>query len=87
LLQGGSKTKSFDDFADSPYYRAFVKFGRYSTDTRVINPPRMIDWLLKNNKRIDNWCSDSVYTEYLLHYLQHEVVDDALTRAVEFSVD
>jgi hypothetical protein len=87
MVQGGSKAKSFDEFADSPYYRAFVKFGRYCTDTRVINPPRMIDWLLKNNKRIDYWCSDTVYTEYLLHYLQHEVVDDALARAIEFSVD
>ena len=27
--QGSAKLKTFDDFAASPYYRAFVKFGRY----------------------------------------------------------
>ena len=29
IAQGSAKLKTFDDFADSPYYRAFVKFGRY----------------------------------------------------------
>ena len=85
-LQGSNKAKTFEDFANSPYYRAFTKFGRYCIDTRVINPPRMIDWLLKNNKKIDNWCSDKIYTEYLLYYLQTEAVGDALARAIEHSI-
>ena len=84
-LQPGG-TKSFDDFADSPYYKAFVKFGRYCVDIQAINPPRFMDWLLKQNKKIDGWCSDSIYTEYLLHYLLVETVDDALTRAIEYSI-
>lgn len=87
LVQGGGKGKSFNDFADSPYYRAFVKFGRYCVDTHVVNPPRMIDWLLKNNKKIDQWCSDRIYTEYLISYLRTEAVSDALARAVEFGMD
>ena len=86
-VQSGGKGKTFSDFADSPYYRAFVKFGRYCIDTRVINPSRMIIWLLKNNKKIDNWCSDRIYTEYLISHLQTEAVDDALTRAIEFGMD
>jgi hypothetical protein len=85
-LQGSNKAKTFEDFANSPYYRAFTKFGRYCIDTRVVNPPRMIDWLLKNNKKIDNWCSDKIYTEYLLYYLQTEAVGDALARAIEHSI-
>jgi hypothetical protein len=85
-LQGSNKAKTFEDFANSPYYRAFTKFGRYCVDTRVVNPPRMIDWLLKNNKKIDNWCSDKIYTEYLLYYLQTEAVGDALARAIEHSI-
>lgn len=86
ITQGSSRTKSFDDFARSAYYRAFVKFGHYCVDTRVINPGQMIEWLLKNNKKIDNWCSDRVYTEYLLEYLRVENVADALARAVEYSI-
>lgn len=87
LTQGSSKKKTFDDFAHSSYYRAFVKYGQYCVDTKVINPARMIEWLLKNNKKIDNWCSDRVYTEYLLYYLTVENVNDALARAVEHSID
>jgi hypothetical protein len=82
----GSANKTFEQFAQSPYYRAFVKFGRYCVDTRVINPSQMINWLLKHNKKIDQWCSDRIYTEYLLHYLRHEAVADALTRSVEYTI-
>ena len=84
---GSARNKTFDTFVESAYYRAFVKFGRYCVDIRAINPPRFIKWLLKNNKKIDYWCSDKVYTEYLIEYLQIEAVDDALARAVEFGID
>lgn len=85
--QGSAKLKTFDDFAESPYYRAFVKFGRYCVNIRAINPARFIDWVLKQNKKIDHWCRDSIYTEYLLDYLKVEAVSDALARAIEFSME
>jgi hypothetical protein len=86
-MQGSAKLKTFDDFCESAYYRAFVKFGRYCVNTRAINPARFIEWLLKQNKKIDRWCSDQIYTEYLLDYLRVEHVDDALARAIEWSID
>ena len=86
LTQGSARLKTFDDFADSPYYRAFVKFGRYCVDIRVINPARFIEYVLKQNKKIDHWCRDSIYTEYLLDYLRVENVNDALARAMEFGI-
>lgn len=85
--QGSAKLKTYDDFCDSSYYNAFVKFGRYCVNTRVIAPGRFMDWLLKNNKKIDRWCSDTIYTEYLTWYLPVEAVDDALARAIEFGLD
>ena len=84
--QGSARLKTFDDFADSPYYRAFVKFGRYCVNTHVVNPGQFLEWLLKNNKKIDRWASDTLYTEYLIQYLKLENVADALARAVEYSV-
>jgi hypothetical protein len=84
--QGSARLKTWDNFAESPYYRAFVKFGRYCQGSHVINPVRFMDWLLKNNKKIDYWCQDSNYTEYLIDYLQHEAVEDALTRALLQSI-
>jgi hypothetical protein len=43
ITQGSAKLKTFDDFADSPYYRAFVKFGRYCVSTRVVNPKQFTE--------------------------------------------
>lgn len=87
IAQGSARLKTFDDFADSPYYKAFVKFGRYCVATQVINPRQFLEWLLKHNKKIDRWASDQLYTEYLLDYLKVEAVQDALARAVEFGID
>lgn len=87
LLHKTTKAKTFDDFADSPYYKAFVKFGHHCVNIQVINPPRMIDWLLRQQKKIDQWCSDRIYTEYLIDYLLTESVADALTRSVEYSIE
>jgi hypothetical protein len=81
--QGSAKLKTFDDFARSPYYRAFVKFGRYCVDIKAINVARFIDWLLKHNKKIDHWCRDSIYGEYITDYVRSESTADALARAIE----
>jgi len=53
MSQGSAKFKTYDDFCESPYYKAFAKFGRYCVNTRVINPKQFLEWLLKNNKKID----------------------------------
>ena len=85
-MQGSAKLKTFEDFAESAYYKAFVKFGRYCLVIRAINPARFMDWLLKNNKKLDRWCSDQLYTEYLIEYVRIEHVDDALARSIEWSI-
>ena len=87
LTQGSARLKSFDDFARSPYYRAFVKFGRYCQDIRAVNVPRFVEWVIRQNKKIDHWCRDSIYTEYLTEYLRVENVTDALARAMESAID
>jgi len=86
-MNRSGRARTFDDFAASPYYKAFVKFGRYCVDIRAVNPARFIDWLLKNQKRIDNWCSDRMYSDYLVDLLQSEAVSDALIRSIESSVE
>jgi hypothetical protein len=81
--QGSAKLKSYTDFVASPYYNAFVKFGRYCQDIRCINYTNFLDWLLKNNKKLDYWCKDSMYSEWLPEYLKREAVQDALERALK----
>ena len=87
MTQGSAKFKTYDDFCESSYYRAFVKWGRYCVNTRVVNPRQFLEWLLKNNKKLDRWASDQLYTEYLVWYLTVENVADALARAVEFGIE
>jgi len=87
LTQGSARLKTFDDFAESPYYKAFVKFGRYCVSIKAINPARFTEWVLKQNKKIDYWCKDSVYEEYLTYYLKLETMEDAVARAIEHSID
>jgi len=80
--QGSAKLKSYEDFVSSPYYGAFVKFGRHCVGIRCVNVNNFTEWLLKNNKKIDNWCKDGFYEEWLLEYLKRESPQDALERAL-----
>ena len=83
VTQGSSKLKSYSDFVSSPYYNAFVKYGRYLVSIRAINSNSFTDWLLKNNKKLDYWCKDSFYEEWMIEYLKKEAVQDALERALK----
>ena len=83
MSQGSAKFKTYDDFCDSSYYSAFVKFGRYLVDIRAVNAAQFTDWLLKNNKKLDYWCKDNLYLEWLQGYIKKENVQDALERALK----
>jgi hypothetical protein len=81
--QGAGKIKTYEDFAGSPYYTAFVKFGRHLVGIRAVNPTVFIDWLLKNNKKLDYWTKDAFYAEWLAEYMKKENPQDALERALK----
>jgi hypothetical protein len=83
VTQGSARLKSYEDFASSPYYNAFVKYGRYLVNIRAVNTVSFTDWLLKNNKKLDYWCKDTFYNEWLLEYLKKEAPQDALERALK----
>ena len=82
ITQGSAKLKSYDDFVKSPYYNAFVKWGRHCVAIRAVNPGAFLEWLLKNNKKIDFWLKDEFYVTYLHEYLKREATQDALERAL-----
>jgi hypothetical protein len=80
--QGSAKLKSYSDFVTSPYYNAFVRFGRHLVAVRCVNSSSFTAWLLKHNKKLDHWCRDSFYEEWLHEYVKKEAVQDALERAL-----
>jgi hypothetical protein len=75
--------RTYDDFAGSSFYSAFVKFGRYCQEIRCISFLSYLDWLIKNNKSIDYWCKDKLYSEWVLEYAKKENVQDALERGLK----
>jgi hypothetical protein len=82
LTQGSAKLKSYADFVDSPYYSAFVKFGRHMIAIRAVNPRAFIEYVIKENKKLDHWTHEKVYLEYLHAYMKKEAVSDAIERAL-----
>ncbi len=78
----GKDTKTYEDFAKSPYYAAFVKFGRYLHSIDAVKPERFMEWVIKNNKKLDYWCKEQFYDEYLHEYIRVENPQDALERSI-----
>lgn len=81
------KNKTYEEFIKSAYYIAFAKFGSYCVNVNALNISRFVDWLLKNQIKIDNWCQDSTYTRYLVEYLRIEDAFDAIARSIETCID
>lgn len=82
-IQPAAKEKTYEDFVASPYYMAFVKFGRYLVEIQAIAPESFCDWLLRNNCKLDQWCRDKYYEQYLVDYLRKEAAAPALERTIE----
>jgi hypothetical protein len=80
------KKRTYEEFIKSAYYVAFVKFGTYCADANVINVGRYVDWLLKNQIRIDVWNTDTNYTKFLIEYLRDEDPLDASARSIETTI-
>jgi hypothetical protein len=78
-----TKNRTYEEFIKSAYYTAFVKFGGYCVEINAINISRFVDWLLKNQIKIDTWRTDTTYTKYLIDYLKVEDPLDAIARSIE----
>lgn len=79
-----TKNKTYEEFINSPYYIAFAKFGSYCVDAKVINVTQYVEWLLKEQTKLDKWTSDQVYTKFLCSYMRIEDAFDAIYRSVEY---
>lgn len=80
--QSAMKEKTYEDFAKSPYYNAFVKFGSFVHNIKPLYPSKFIEWVIKSGVKLDYWCSDALYEKYVLELLQTESVNTALDRSI-----
>jgi hypothetical protein len=77
-----SKPKSMEDFIRSQYYEGFVKFGRSCVRNEYLVPEKFAEWLIKNGKKLSDWCKDALYNEFLLEYVKKETGLRALERSI-----
>jgi len=82
LTQNAKTVKTYNEFAKSPYYNAFIKFGSYVSNVNPLYPDHYIDWVVRSGVKLDHWCRDALYEKYVLELIHTENVETALQRSV-----
>jgi hypothetical protein len=80
--QGAKQDKTYEEFAKSPYYNAFVKFGSFVSNVNPLYPDRFIDYVVTSGVKLDHWCRDELYEKYVLDLIRVETVETALQRSI-----
>lgn len=83
FAQKGKSPKTFDDFASSSYYTAFVKFGSFLVNTAPIYPEMFIDYVIRSGVKLDHWCRDELYEQYISELIKKEPADGAIQRTIK----
>jgi len=84
--QNAKTDKTYDDFARSPYYNAFVKFGSFVSNVNPLYPDRFIDFVVTSGVKLDHWCRDELYDKYVLDLIKTEAVETALERSIKHMI-
>lgn len=87
LTQNAKGVKSYEEFAKSPYYNAFVKFGSFVSNTNPMYPQKYIDYVVTSGAKLDQWCRDELYEKYILHLIVTESAETALERTLTHMQD
>jgi hypothetical protein len=87
IAQKGKSKKTFDDFIQSPYYTAFVKFGSFVVNTAPIYPEMFIEYVIKSGIKLDHWCRDQLYETYVSEMIKNEPADGAIQRSINTMMD
>lgn len=80
--QNSKSDKTYDEFARSPYYNAFVKFGSFVSNVNPLYPDRFIDYVVTSGVKLDHWCRDELYDKYVVDLVKTETVETALQRSI-----
>ena len=83
IAQKGKAQKTFDEFASSSYYTAFVKFGSFMVNTAPIYPEKFIEFVIKSGVKLDHWCRDELYDTYIKELIKIEPADGAIQRSIQ----
>jgi hypothetical protein len=82
LTQNQKVPKTYEDFCKTSYYNAFVKFGSFVNNVNPLYPDRFVDYVIKSGVKLDHWCRDELYDQYLYEMLKIEPVEAAVQRSL-----
>jgi hypothetical protein len=82
MSQNFKGDKTYEEFARSPYYNAFVKFGSFVSNVNPLYPDKFINYVVTSGVKLDHWCRDELYDDYVVHLIKNEPVEVALERSV-----
>lgn len=74
--------KTIDEFINSRYYIAFIKFARRLMDLRPVDQSRFVDYVFRNGIKDRDWCKDNVYEAYIVDLLSKEPASRGLERSI-----
>jgi len=87
LAQKFEGQKTYDDFARSQYYNAFVKFGSFLHNVNPLYPEYFIDYVVVSGVKLDHWCNEELYESYVLELIKNESIETALQRSIATMMD
>ena len=79
-----TKPKTMDDFIQSQYYEAFVKFGRSCMTNEWLEPEKFTEWLIRNAVKLKQWTSDRQYDKFIKEYCRKETGLRAMERTIVY---
>ena len=88
LCQKFEGQKTYQQFCDSPYYNAFVKFGSFVNNVRPLYPEKYIDYVVTSGVKLDHWAREELYEKYALELILKESIsiDDLIAKILDESV-
>jgi ribosomal protein L37AE/L43A len=82
LSQKIKNIKTYEEFAKSQYYNAFVKFGSFLSNVNPLYLDRYIDYVVTSGVKLDHWCREEMYYAYVLDLIKKEPAEVALQRTI-----
>jgi hypothetical protein len=87
LSAGSKKDKTYEEFCQSSYYNAFVKFGSFVNNVRPLYPEKYINHVVTSGVKLDHWCKEEMYEEYAIDLIKKEGVETALERSINTMIE
>lgn len=84
ITQKKAGNKTYEEFARSAYYNAFIKFGSFISNVNPLYPEKFIDYVITSGVKLDHWCRDELYEQYVVNLIKTESVETALERSIKY---